>query len=321
MTTRLAVCPRVQRRTKNGFEEHWIDCSCRNLPDGRRGICAVCQHRIGIWQRCGRRNGNHASCDCALWRGRDGTIGGHAVGQRCCEHQYRGGQVVQEEKQDCQGECRCGDSGRDRQRAGDTTRGDATGCAKNAVSRSKTKNRCGDSISSRACLGPRKLGMRKLWLAALLGVSVAASAQTQPQTSSGSTAGTTSSGSTSGQSIAGQSTTGQSLTRTTQPAPAVTTPPINPQPGTSPTLLSGTPAKAASRKRGRTGMGTSNTYQNGVNGSVNSDAVANGSAPTTVPSATGSSSTVQPMATPTNGPSSAPGTVAQPTPAAPVATH
>jgi hypothetical protein len=55
-------------------------------------------------------------------------------------------------------------------------------------------------------------------------------------------------------------------------------------------------------------MGTANSFQNGINGSVGSNGVINGTAAMTPP----------PLAAPTtnNGPANAPGTVAMPTPAA-----
>ena len=77
-----------------------------------------------------------------------------------------------------------------------------------------------------------------------------------------------------GQSATGSTTAGQNLTTTTAPAPATTIPPINPEPSTTPTLSSATGKPA--RKRGHTTMGTSNSFQNGVNGVVNSNDVANG---------------------------------------------
>ena len=76
-----------------------------------------------------------------------------------------------------------------------------------------------------------------------------------------------------------------------------------------------------------TRLGSSNTYQNGVHGSVNSNAVVNGAAgssatgngvssspPGFLPAQTNPQAPVQSQI---NGPPNAPGTVAQPTPSAP----
>ncbi len=112
----------------------------------------------------------------------------------------------------------------------------------------------------------------------------------------------------------GQSTAGSSITTQTAPAPLNTTPPINPAPQSSSPLLTNTPQPNV-RKRTHNVMGTSNTYQNGANGSVQSDAVANGTAPISPP--TTNSAPPNSGTSSINGPSTAPGTVAQPTPRAP----
>src|SRR5690348_2626355 len=85
--------------------------------------------------------------------------------------------------------------------------------------------------------------------------------------------GTSGSSGASPTTITGQSTAGQSLTSQTVPAPSATTPPINPSPGTSSTLA-GPPRRAGAKVHTR--MGSSNSYQNGVNGLVQSNGVVTG---------------------------------------------
>jgi hypothetical protein len=101
-------------------------------------------------------------------------------------------------------------------------------------------------------------------------------------------------------SIAGQSTAGTSITSQTVPAPIIVSPPINPNPGTTPQSLPPPLTVSQRAKRSHTVLGTSNTFQNGVNGTEQSDAVANGTA-------TGA----PPVAAPTP-PASAAGTPGQP---------
>ena len=148
-----------------------------------------------------------------------------------------------------------------------------------------------------------------------------ASAQT---TDSGTSRQTTRSGGTTSSNASRQTTAGQSLAGTTfggpsssiatqtMPAPLATTPPINPSPSASPTLSTLIPQRLA-RAHNHSLMGTSNSFQNGINGSVESNGVVNGTAKMTPP----------PLAAPTtgsrsqtNGPANAPGTAAAPTPAA-----
>jgi hypothetical protein len=99
------------------------------------------------------------------------------------------------------------------------------------------------------------------------------------QTSSGTTAGQ----STAGTSTAGSSTTGSALSTQTVPAPQNVNAPINPAPGTTPQLLTGSPAQRTARTRSRRPVRTSNSYQNGTSGTVQSNDVVNGTAATTPP--------------------------------------
>jgi hypothetical protein len=140
--------------------------------------------------------------------------------------------------------------------------------------------------------------------------TLAASAATAQTASSGTGDQTT----ITGQSIAGQTSGGpnSSIATQTMPAPVTTTPPINPNAGTL-APLTNTPPQRMARLRKHGLMGTSNSFQNGINGAVQSNGVVNGTATMTPP----------PLAAPTtskstnNGPANAPGTVAAPTPAAP----
>jgi hypothetical protein len=143
-------------------------------------------------------------------------------------------------------------------------------------------------------------------IAIAVGTSLAQNANAQA-TPSGSPA-TTTGQSTTGQSTAGTSTTGSAMTTQTAPAPLNANTPINPAPGTS-APLSNAPQQRTARTRGHRLVRNSNSFQNGTNGTVESNGVVNGTAAMTPP----------PLAAPTsnstNGPANAPGTVASPTPA------
>ena len=111
---------------------------------------------------------------------------------------------------------------------------------------------------------------------------------------------------TSGQSLTG-STAGRNLTTPVAPTPIITTPPINPAPATTPTLLTDAPSKPLPPRRSRHTMGTSNTFQNGINGTVNSNAVVNGTpsqpsilqiAPTQSPQQNGTATRPMPATSP-----------------------
>ena len=142
----------------------------------------------------------------------------------------------------------------------------------------------------------------------------------QTSTSSG---GSSSSGAgalpstTTGQSIAGQTSGGPSSSIATQTMPALvaTTPPINPNPATAP--LTNTPPQRTARLRNHGLMGTSNSFQNGINGTVQSNGVVNGTATMTPPPLAVPTPPARSSTSTNNGPRNAPGTVATPTPAAP----
>jgi hypothetical protein len=146
--------------------------------------------------------------------------------------------------------------------------------------------------------------------------SEAVIAQTSGPSSSNGTAAATAPSTTAGQTTAGATTSGQSLTKQTAPAPIVTTPPINPAPQTS-------SASSKSSKRlpnpGHRSMGTANSYQNGEFGTVKSNSVITGGTnsnpvlSTTPAISNNNPSVIQQQM---NGPTSAPGTLAQPTAAA-----
>lgn len=155
----------------------------------------------------------------------------------------------------------------------------------------------------------------------LIGMASAAFAQSSGIRGAGSSGtSTTPPATTSGQSIAGTTTSGQSLTTRVAPAPLVTTPPINPLPQSAGVAPRSTFPASRRAKPGHHTMGTANSYQNGEFGTVNSNAVANGTANSaplisnmpTMSSNSNTASIIQHM----NGPANAPGTVAQPTPAA-----
>ena len=157
--------------------------------------------------------------------------------------------------------------------------------------------------------------------AAILSLGTLLASTATAQTTSSGTSDQSSTGvrpsTTTGQSIAGQTSGGPSSSIATQtmPAPVTTTPPINPNAGLAP--LTNAPPQRTARLRSHSLMGTSNSFQNGTNGTVQSNGVVNGTATMTPP----------PLAAPTppaprstsarNGPQNAPGTVAMPTPAAP----
>jgi hypothetical protein len=143
-----------------------------------------------------------------------------------------------------------------------------------------------------------------------LGIAQDAVAQTSNSGASGTTAGQSM---TSGPNA--------SIATQTVPAPVNTTPPINPAPGTtsqnSLAPLTNTAPQRIARLRAHSLMGTSNTFQNGLNGSVGSNGVINGTATMTPPPLSAPAPSPSNGSTTTNnGPPNAPGTVATPTPAA-----
>lgn len=133
-------------------------------------------------------------------------------------------------------------------------------------------------------------------------------------TSSGSSTGAHPS-TTAGQSIAGTTSGGPSSSIATQtmPAPVATTPPINPNLTTT-APLTNTPPQRTARLRRHSLMGTSNSFQNGINGTVQSNGVANGTATMTPPPLAAPTPPAKNGSSTNNGPQSAPGTVATPTP-------
>ena len=129
------------------------------------------------------------------------------------------------------------------------------------------------------------------------------------------------SGSTAGQSIAGQSATGTSpgSSLAGQASPPGTNSLGNSPTGAANSLSTSTDLVPRRNKRVHVAMVTSNTYQNGVNGNVNSDTVVNNGTAATPPlviqgqtSLLGGSA-----ATGRNVPSNAPGTATNPIPTGP----
>lgn len=116
-------------------------------------------------------------------------------------------------------------------------------------------------------------------------------------------------------------TSGQTLTGTSNASvpPAQIGAPLQTNPANNGSVLTNTVGRPNTHHGNHTTMGTSNTYQNGAHGTVNSNAVVNGTnsfTPMFVPAQTTPSSRA-PASSQVNGPPNRPGTVAQPTPAAP----